>query len=99
MKRKTKLQTNAINPVSLTIISPSSTPIDDCETVIAVARTVNSINEMIVSGKEIISGDRQIIISGADRLFFIPDTIVGATRAIVYGSQIGICVVLVLIIG
>src|SRR5437867_2378379 len=32
MKRKTKLQTNAINPVSLTIISPSSTPIDDSET-------------------------------------------------------------------
>src|SRR2546426_10584665 len=35
------LPTNAINPVSLTIISRSSTPIDDSETVIAVAQRLS----------------------------------------------------------
>src|SRR5947199_1381860 len=44
--------------VSLTIISPSSTPVDDSETVIAVAPAVKSVNETIVSAKEIIIGER-----------------------------------------
>src|SRR5207253_5901409 len=72
------LPTNAINPVSLTIISHSSTPIDDSETVIAVAPAVKSVNDTIVSVKEIIIGERPIIISGPGTLIFIPETIIGS---------------------
>src|SRR6266699_3041698 len=93
------LPTNAINSVSLTIISRSSTPIDDSETVIAVAPAVKSINETIVSVKEIIIGERLIIISGPATLIFIPETIIGGTPAIVSGSQIFISVTQILISG
>src|SRR5437762_10683795 len=97
MKRKTKLQTNAIDPVSLTIISRSSTPIDDSETVIAVAPAVKSVNDTIVSVKEIIIGETPIIISGLDTLISIPDTIIGETPAIVSASEILISVTQILI--
>src|SRR5947199_9468309 len=89
MKRKTKLQTNAINSFSLTIISPSSTPIDDSVTVIAVAPAVKSVNETIVSAREMIIGERPIIISGPETLIFIPETIIRGTPAIVPGSEVG----------
>src|SRR5437773_3828814 len=97
MKRKTKLQTNAIDSVSLTIISPSSTPIDVLETVIAVAATVKCAIDTIVSVREIIIGETPIIISGPDTLIFIPDTIIGETPAIVSGSEIFISVTQILI--
>src|SRR5437899_9944924 len=97
MKRKTKLQTNAVNRVSLTIISPSSTPIDDSETVIAVAPAVKSVNETIVSAREIIIGEMPIIISGPETLIFIPETIIGGTPAIVSGSEIFISITQILI--
>src|SRR3989449_8371310 len=91
------LPANAINSVSLTIISRSSTPIDDSETVIAVAPAVKSVNETIVSVKEIIIGERPIIISGPDTLTFIPETIIGGTPAIISGSEISISVTQILI--
>src|SRR5216117_2876719 len=97
MKRKTKLQTNSIDWVSLTIISPSSTPIDDSVTVIAVAPSVKSVNETIVSAREMIIGERPIIISGPETLIFIPETIIGGTPAIISGSEISISVTLILI--
>src|SRR5437773_12523983 len=97
MKRKTKLQTNAIDSVSLTIISPSSTPIDVVETDIAVAATVTCAIDAIVSVREIIIGETPIIISGPDTLIFIPDTIIGETPAIVSGSEIFISVTQILI--
>ena len=97
MKRKTKLQTNAIDSVSLTIISPSSTPIDVLETVIAVAATVKCAIDTIVSVREIIIGETPIIISGPDTLIFIPDTVIGATPAIISASVIFISVTQILI--
>src|SRR5438034_4659867 len=97
MKRKTKLQTNAIDSVSLTIISPSSTPIDVLETVIAVAATVKCAIDTIVSVREIIIGETPIIMSGPDTIISIPDTIIGGTPAIVSGSEIFIFRQLILI--
>src|SRR5213593_1724390 len=97
MKRKTKLQTNAINSVSLTISSGPSTPIDVLETIIVAAPPVNSVNDTIVSVKEIIIGETPIIISGLDTLISIPETIIGGTPAIVSGSEIFISVTLILI--
>ena len=49
MRRNTKLQANAINSVSLTIVSGSSTAIDDSETVIDAASAVKFVNDTIVS--------------------------------------------------
>src|SRR5438128_11689448 len=60
------LPTNAINPVSLTIISRSSTPIDDSETVIAVAPAVRLLNEPILSVEQSIIDERRRILSGPD---------------------------------
>src|SRR5881296_3830336 len=97
MKRNTKPQTNAINSALLTIISVSSTAIDESQTVIIVAPAVNSVNDTIVSAKEIIIGETPIIISGPDTLIFIPETIIGGTPAIVSGSEIFISVTLILI--
>jgi len=49
MRRNTKLQANAINSVLLTIVSGSSTAIDDSETVIDAASAVKFVNDTIVS--------------------------------------------------
>src|SRR5436853_7661191 len=77
--RGSRFANERVNSVSLTIISPSSTPIDDSETVIAVAPAVNSVEDSTVSVHEMSHGKRLIIISGPETLIFIPETIIGGT--------------------
>src|SRR5437867_12436255 len=55
-----------VNSVLLTILYPSSTPIDDSETVIAVAPAVNSVEDTTVSVKDMIIGRKPISVSGAE---------------------------------
>src|SRR2546428_7972910 len=69
------LPANAINSVSLTIISRSSTPIDDSETVIAVAPAVKTLNGTNGSGKGNIIGDEPIILSRPETPTFLPETV------------------------
>src|SRR5439155_15134464 len=83
MKRKIKVQTNAVNSVSLTIISPSSTPIDDSETVIAVAPAVKSVNDTIVSAKEIIIKKPATIISKRETIISAPDAVMSGPHTII----------------
>src|SRR6266700_3348692 len=81
------LQTNAVNPVSLTIISRSSTSIDDSETVIAVAPAVKSVNETIVSAREMIIEEPATIISKGETVISAPDAVMSGPHIIIYRSD------------
>jgi len=106
MTGKTKLQTDTINSASLKIISESSTFIDDSATVIGVPSALKSINETILSVREMIMDRTPIIISGPDTLMFIRETVIGegprtisGPKILISASQILISVMEILISG
>src|SRR5207247_3005509 len=99
MKRKTKLQTNTINSVSLKTISASPPVIDDSDTIIGTSSAIKPLNDTTFSVRQMTIDATPKIISGPETLIFIPRTIIGETPAIISGSKILISVSQILISG
>jgi len=78
----------SINCVYLTIISMSSAIVDDGETSISISPAINSVNDSVFSASGTIIRATSAIIVLLQRTISLPDAIIDATPAIIFGSQI-----------